>query len=116
MNQGISILHGAHHVAQKFSRTTLPRNSESLTGLPEASFRTKSGASRRPSGFTYAELGTSFMKMSRTQLDWPMHAETQRCANTRVVGNAIRGIAAARAPAAIQPHVRLRPRFFSRRC
>src|SRR5260370_8980910 len=43
-NQGISILHGAHHVAQKFSNTTLPLYAVRLMGLPPASLRTKEGA------------------------------------------------------------------------
>src|SRR5580692_11360358 len=47
MNHGISILHGPHHVAQKFSRTTLPLESESLTEAPLASVRVKSGAALR---------------------------------------------------------------------
>src|SRR5215210_7763658 len=33
MNQGISILHGPHHVAQKSSRITLPLNADSFTSL-----------------------------------------------------------------------------------
>src|SRR6478736_5975232 len=114
MNQGISILQGAHQVAQKFSRTTLPRKSESLTGLPEASSRTKSGAILRASGFTYtldAELPTN---KSCTQLDWLTQAETQRCANARVVGNAMSGSPAATVPAASHPHLRLRLLVFSR--
>src|SRR5665213_1175337 len=112
MNQGISMLQGTHHVAQKFSKTTLPRRSESFTGLPDASSRTKSGAILRFSGFTYTVLGAELDRVpankSRTQLDWPTHAETQRCANTRVVGNAMSGRPAATAPAASHPHLRLR--------
>ena len=43
-NHGISILQGAHQVAQKFSSTALPRKSESRTGLPSRLFNSKSGA------------------------------------------------------------------------
>src|SRR5271168_576168 len=49
MNQGISILQGPHHVAQKFSNTTLPLKSESRKGAPFASLRMKSGAAFRSS-------------------------------------------------------------------
>src|SRR5438874_8218456 len=41
MNQGISILHGPHHVAQKSSRTTLPLNDDSFTSLLFRSFSVK---------------------------------------------------------------------------
>src|SRR2546423_9027999 len=41
MNQGISILHGPHHVAQKSSRITLPLNDESLTSLLSMSLSVK---------------------------------------------------------------------------
>src|SRR5229473_2113573 len=44
-NHGISILQGSHHVAQKLSRTALPRKSESFTVLPSSEAREKSGAS-----------------------------------------------------------------------
>jgi hypothetical protein len=43
-NLGISILHGAHHVAQKFSNTTLTLYAVRLIGFPPASLRTKEGA------------------------------------------------------------------------
>src|SRR5271163_1269892 len=49
MNQGISILQGPHHVAQKLSNTTLPIKSESRKGLPLASLRLKSVAAFRSS-------------------------------------------------------------------
>src|SRR5271167_4526038 len=49
MNQGISILQGPHHVAQKLSNTTLPLKSESRKGAPLASLRLKSGAVFRSS-------------------------------------------------------------------
>src|SRR5271163_425643 len=49
MNQGISILQGPHHVAQKLSNTTLPLKSESRKGAPFASLRLKSGAAFRSS-------------------------------------------------------------------
>src|SRR4051812_29714258 len=101
MNQGISTRQGAHHVAQKLSRTTLPRKSESLTGLPEASLSTKSGAILRFCGFTNPLLAVEV-----TLLNWPTHAETQRCANARVEGRAISGTLAATTPAATHPHVR----------
>src|ERR1041385_3061079 len=118
MNQGISRLQGAHHVAQKFSRTTLPRNSESLTVLPEASSKANSGAILRCSDFTYTVLGAELDMLptnrSRTQLAWPTHAETQRCANTRVVGNAISGRPAATTPVASHTHLRLRLLMLSR--
>src|SRR5262249_12866958 len=41
MNQGISILQGPHHVAQKSSRITLPLNADSFTSLLERSFSVK---------------------------------------------------------------------------
>src|SRR5579862_3797572 len=44
MNQGISILQGPHQVAQKSTKTTLPRKSDKRTTLPLASFNSKSGA------------------------------------------------------------------------
>src|SRR2546426_7310702 len=44
---GISSRHGGHHVAQKFSTTTLPRYSDSACGESSASdWNEKSGASR----------------------------------------------------------------------
>src|ERR1700690_1503484 len=46
-NQGISMRQGSHHVAQKFSNTTLPRKSESCTSLPSASLSEKLGAGLR---------------------------------------------------------------------
>src|SRR2546427_13153610 len=46
-NQGISFLHPVHHVAQKSSRTTLPRYFFSFTVLPELSFSANSGAAFR---------------------------------------------------------------------
>src|SRR5258707_3128220 len=49
MNQGISILQGPHHVAQKLSSTTLPLKSESRRGAPFASLRLRSGAAFRSS-------------------------------------------------------------------
>src|SRR5271170_8529107 len=49
INQGISILQGPHHVAQKLSSTTLPLKSESRKGAPFASLRLKSGAAFRSS-------------------------------------------------------------------
>src|SRR5580693_1054284 len=49
MNQGISILQGPHHVAQKLSSSTLPLKSESRRGAPFASLRLKSGAAFRSS-------------------------------------------------------------------
>src|ERR1044072_4079468 len=44
MNPGISALQGPHHVAQKFSRMTLPEslNDDSATSLPCRSFNLKS--------------------------------------------------------------------------
>src|SRR5580704_19533762 len=49
MNQGISILQGPHHVAQKLSSSTLPLKSESRKAAPFASLRMKSGAALRSS-------------------------------------------------------------------
>ena len=50
---GISSRHGAHHVAHRFSRTTLPRSADSRTVWPARSGTTKSGASgRAPHGAT----------------------------------------------------------------
>jgi hypothetical protein len=43
-NLGISVRHGPHHVAQKFSSTTLPRKLLRVRGLPSRSVRVKSGA------------------------------------------------------------------------
>src|SRR3990172_8280269 len=45
--EGISSLHGPHHVAQKFSITTLPLKSFKLTFLFVISFNVKSFASWR---------------------------------------------------------------------
>src|SRR5258707_8058781 len=42
--QGVSILQGAHHVAQKFTRTALPRKSESFRVFPSKVFSAKFGA------------------------------------------------------------------------
>src|SRR5437879_4576289 len=44
MNHGISILQGLHHVAQKFSRTALPRRSDRRTLFPSSDSSVKSGA------------------------------------------------------------------------
>src|SRR5512146_106592 len=44
LNSGISSWHGAHHVAQKFSRTTLPRRLLRSTCAPFKSVRAISGA------------------------------------------------------------------------
>src|SRR4030088_2776277 len=103
---GISTLHGPHQVAQKFSRTALPRRSESLMGLPDASCAVKSGAILRSSGFTYVELGAGLealpIRNSRTLLDSWTQADTQRCAIARVTGNAIKGRPRATTPAAAQ--------------
>src|SRR5262245_20442970 len=41
MNQGISLLQGPHHVAQKSSRITLPLNDESFTSLLSRSLNVK---------------------------------------------------------------------------
>src|SRR5689334_23557858 len=41
MNQGISILQGPHHVAQKSSRITLPLNADSFTSRFDRSFSVK---------------------------------------------------------------------------
>src|ERR1041385_9307662 len=44
-NDGISILQGPHHVAQKFSSTALPRSEERRTSLPSGTlFSVKSGS------------------------------------------------------------------------
>src|SRR5271156_7138743 len=43
-NQGISILQGAHQVAQKLSNTAWPRKSDSRMVLPSSVCRVKSGA------------------------------------------------------------------------
>src|SRR5579864_1733539 len=44
-SHGISILHGPHHVAQKFTTTALPRSEESVTVLPSGTlFKENSGA------------------------------------------------------------------------
>src|SRR5215471_11110399 len=45
-SHGISILHGSHHVAQKFTTTAFPFRSESFRVLPfpSSTFRSKSGA------------------------------------------------------------------------
>src|ERR1035438_856485 len=47
MNQGISILHGPHHVAKKSNSTTFPLYSSRCTVLPSASFSANSGAGLR---------------------------------------------------------------------
>src|SRR5205085_22642 len=64
MNQGISILQGPHHVAQKFTRTTFPLRSESLSVAPVASLREKSGAGLR-----------SFASLTETFADSKLKAE-----------------------------------------
>src|ERR1019366_3285065 len=43
-NHGISVLQGPQYVAQKLSRTALPRRSESLRFLPSSAGSSKSGA------------------------------------------------------------------------
>src|SRR5438874_11883009 len=43
-SQGISILHGPHHVAQKFTSTALPRKSASFTVFPSRLSSAKAGA------------------------------------------------------------------------
>ena len=40
---GISVRQGAHHVAQKFSKITLPFNSETVLTLPSAVVNSASG-------------------------------------------------------------------------
>src|SRR5262249_24379456 len=50
MNQGISILQGPHHVAQKSSRITFPLNDDSFTSLLLMSFSVK----LRFAGFAFA--------------------------------------------------------------
>src|SRR5262245_39401235 len=86
----MSTLHGGHQVAQKFSRTTLPRKSERRTGLPEASARVKSGAiCKLPAGCTFVWLG---QKIRRIALVSPTQASMQRSAKTRVAGKAIRHV------------------------
>ena len=42
--EGISILQGPHHVAQKFTRTCLPRNWLKLISFPSKFFKVKLGA------------------------------------------------------------------------
>src|ERR1051326_4085743 len=50
-SQGISILHGPHHVAQKFTTTALPRSEESVTVLPSGTlFKENSGATEPIAG------------------------------------------------------------------
>src|SRR6202012_1981561 len=44
INSGISILQGSHHVAQKFTSTTLPFSEARLTSLPSRSFSVSSGS------------------------------------------------------------------------
>src|SRR3984885_3253751 len=43
-SHGVSILQGPHQVAQKFSRTALPRRSDSRMLLPSSDCKVKSGA------------------------------------------------------------------------
>src|SRR5579862_616541 len=76
MNQGISLPHGTHQVAQKFNRTTLPLYSDSRSVAPVASVNAKSGAGCKEAGITDGFRN----KLSQ--------ASTQRLANTRGPGNA----------------------------
>src|SRR6516225_6243948 len=118
MNIGISTLHGAHHVAQKFSNTTSPRSWDNLTGLPLESFSSKSGAIVRSPGFTYTLLGIGpnipDVRNCRTQPVPLTQAERHRWAKARVTGVAIRERQVAMAPATTQVHRRRRPLIFPR--
>src|SRR5262245_5701215 len=44
MVEGNSLVHRAHHVAQKYSRTALPRQSDRETRSPASDSRVKAGA------------------------------------------------------------------------
>src|SRR3569832_2568882 len=44
LSAGISLRHGTHQVAQRFTSTVLPRQSESFLGLPSASSKARSGS------------------------------------------------------------------------
>src|SRR6516162_1360302 len=118
MNIGISTLHGAHHVAQKFSNTTFPRSSDSRTGLPLESFSVKSGAIVRFSRLIYTLLGIGrarpAIRNCRTQPVPLTPAEKHRSAKARVTGIAISERQVAIAPATTQVHRRRRPFIFPR--
>src|SRR5262245_35418304 len=53
---GISSRHGLHQVAQKFRKTTLPRNSDNRYGLSFKSESEKSGAGLPTASGSYLEL------------------------------------------------------------
>src|SRR5260370_38250534 len=54
ISQGISILHGPHQVAQKFTKTTLPLNRLRETSWSSRSFKVKSGEAVGLSGYVFA--------------------------------------------------------------
>src|SRR6476469_2040457 len=47
-SHGISILHGPHQVAQKFTTTALPRSEESVTVLPSGTLFKENSGAREP--------------------------------------------------------------------
>src|SRR5580692_8869688 len=77
--QGVSGLQPRHHVAQKLSKTTLPLQSDSLTGTPTSSFKEKPGAVlREPRGVISSAALTSIVQhiMVRTT---PAIPAARRC-------------------------------------
>src|SRR6516164_6243253 len=120
MNIGISTRHGAHHVAQKFSKTTSPRSWDNLTGLPLESFSSKSGAIVRSPGLTYTLLGIGpnvpDVRNCRTQPVPLTQADRHRWAKARVTGVAIKERQVAMAPTPTQVQRRRCPLSILRCC
>src|ERR1700730_5455726 len=116
MNQGISVLHPWHHVAQKFRTTTLPLKSESFTGLPDASFNVKSGAIlRSASGFTSVLTTTApdaVVRLCQTATE----QSRQRCAKARGAGRATKHTYTAATDAIVTAAIQLQllPRLLPR--
>src|SRR6266576_3200933 len=104
MNQGISTWQPSHQVAQKFTRTTLPLRSASLTSLPSISFRLKSGARLRSlGGFRPDWVGTDGNRLCHTATEHSKH----RCASTFGEGRTIRQTQRPSAPVAAHNHLPL---------
>src|SRR5450755_4206554 len=114
MNHGISVWQPPHHVAQKFSSTTLPLKSVSFTCLPEASASEKRRAGLRVlSGCRLFCAGGAVERLCQRAIE----QSTQRCARTRGGGAARKNkVSAAAANAvAIQGHGRFHAAFFASR-
>src|SRR5450432_1253870 len=104
MNQGISVWQPWHQVAQKFTRPTFPLRSVSLTSLPFASFKLKSGAGVRPlGGLRLAWTGADGNRLCQTATEHSRH----RCASTFGEGRTIRQRQTPKAPVAANIHLLL---------